>query len=455
VSVASVLIAEDQEGLRKVLREALRRESFDVEDVRNADEALQALGRRHFDLLVSDVRMPGRGEDRAGLELLKQVKATDPDTAVILITAWPDVDRAVEAMKAGAFDFMSKPFSVEQFLLAVRKALDRQGLVRENLTLRQSLSAHYDPSRMVWRSPRMAEVADLIAKVAPSNSTVLVEGESGTGKELVAHAIHAQSPRANRPLVKVHCGMLAEGVLESELFGHEKGAFTGAHARKQGRFELADGGTIFLDEIADTPPLVQMKLLRVLQEREFERVGGTTPIKVDVRVIAASKYELKELARTTRFREDLFFRLNVVNIRLPSLRERKEDVPLLAQHFVERYRADSRREVKGVSPEAMELLVKYPWPGNVRELENVIQRALVLSDGEWIEPRDLPADVRLTDEALALSGSELARSREEQEKAAISEALMLERGNRSRAAARLNLNRTTLLYKMKKYGLIP
>jgi DNA-binding NtrC family response regulator len=452
----SVLIAEDQEGLRKVVREYLLRESFEVEDVGSADEALALLANRHFDLLVTDVRMPGTGGDRAGLELLKRVKATDPDTIVILMTAYKDVDVAVEAMKVGAFDFMTKgeDFSAPALVARIKKAIEGAQMLKDNRILRTNLSLHYDPSRIIWRSPKMAEVMELVKKVAATNSTVLIEGDSGTGKELVAHAIHAQSERATRPLVKVHCGMLSEGILESELFGHEKGSFTGAHARKQGRFELADGGSIFLDEIADTPPLVQMKLLRVLQEREFERVGGTVAVRVDVRVIAATKFSLKELAKTPKFREDLYFRLNVVNIRIPNLRERKEDVPVLAQYFVERYRADARRDVRGVSPAALDLLQQYPWPGNVRELENHIQRALVLSDGDWIEPRDLPADVRLGDEALSLSGAELAKNREDQERAAIVEALTLERGNRSRAAARLNLNRTTLLYKMKKYGLI-
>ncbi len=448
--MSSILIAEDNEGLAKALREQLLRDRHEVELVRDGEEALAVLGRRHFDLMVTDFRMPGA----TGMQLLKRVKSTDPETVVIIMTAYGDVNMAVEAMKDGAFDFMSKPFTMEVFAITVRKALERQQLVRENLALRQTLSAHYDPSRILWKSPQMGEVMELVRKVAATNSTVLVVGESGTGKELVAHAIHSMSARASKPLVKVNCAVFSEGLLESELFGHEKGAFTGAHARKQGRFELADTGTMFMDEVGDMPPLVQVKLLRVLQEREFERVGGTVPVKVDVRVIAATKYDLRELIRMLKFREDLYFRLNVVTIGIPPLRERTEDVATLAQHFVERFRSDSHKAVKGVSAEALELMLKYPWPGNVRELENVVQRALVLADGEWIEPRDLPADVRLGDEALGIGGAELAKSREEQEKGAILEALTLERGNRSRAAARLNLNRTTLLYKMKKYGLI-
>ena len=452
----SVLIVEDNEGLRKVLREGLLRERYEVEDARDGEQALAILGRRHFDLLVTDVRMPGMsgGEQRAGLELLKRVKSTDPETVVLVMTAYGNVDQAVEAMKGGAFDFMTKPFSVDAFLLTARKALERQQLVRENTALKQNLSAHYDPSRMLWKSAAMAQVMELVKKVASTNSTVLIVGESGTGKELVAHAIHALSARAARPLVKANCAVFSEGVLESEIFGHERGSFTGAHARKPGRFELADGGTMFLDEVSDLPPVVQVKLLRVLQEREFERVGGTVPVKVDVRLIAATNRDLKEMVRAGKFREDLFFRLNVVSIVLPPLRDREEDIPALAQHFVERYRADARKGIKGISQAALDLLRKYPWPGNVRELENVVQRALVLADGDSIETRDLPADIRLGESAFVQGGEAAARSREENEKTSIVEALKLERGNRSRAAARLSLNRTTLLYKMKKYGLI-
>ncbi len=447
----SILIAEDQEGLRKALREALRRERYDVEVAVDGEEALVALARRHFDLLVADMRMPGA----SGLDLLKRVKATDPETQVIVMTAFGEVSMAVEAMKAGAFDFIGKPFpgGIEEFILIVRKALDRQQLVRENLTLRQNLSAHYDPSGILWKSPRMASVVNLVKKVASTDSTVLIAGESGTGKELVAHAIHNLSTRSSRPLVKASCAVFSEGVLESEIFGHEKGAFTGAHARKPGRFELADGGTLFLDEVNDLSLGVQVKLLRVLQEREFDRVGGTAPVKVDVRLIAATNRDLREMVRKGTFREDLFFRLNVVTVELPPLRERKEDIPDLAQYFIQRYRADSRATVKGITPKAQAMLQEYSWPGNVRELENAVQRALVLTDGEWIEPQDLPADVRLDRAMFAGGAGAAARSREEVEKAGILEALNLERGNRSRAASRLNLNRTTLLYKMKKYGI--
>lgn len=446
----SVLVAEDNESFRKVLREALLRDGFEVEEAHDGLEALDMLARRHYDLLVSDVKMPGA----SGLELLKSARQADPDTVVILMTAYGTVDMAVEAMKAGALDFLSKPFSVEEFMLTVARAAERNRLLRENQSLRQNLSLHYDAAGIVWKSRGMADVMELVRKVSQSTSTVLITGESGTGKELIAHAVHAQSPRSARSLVKVSIPVLSEGVLESELFGHEKGSFTGALTRKPGRFELADGGTIFLDEIGDLTPAVQVKLLRVLQEREFERVGGTVPLKVDVRLIAATRHNLRDLVRSGGFREDLYFRLNVVNIVVLPLRDRLDDIPPLVDHFLAKYGSVSRTQARTVSPEAMELLQAYSWPGNVRELENVIQRALVLAEGESINPSDLPADVtgEMPAGGPAVPGGRLAG--EEAEKAGILEALKQEKGNRSRAAARLGLRRTTFLYKMKKHGLI-
>ena len=446
----SVLVAEDNDSFRKVLRESLLRDSYEVEEARDGREALEMLGRRHYDILVSDVKMPGVD----GLELLKSARQADPDTVVILMTAYGTVDMAVEAMKAGALDFLSKPFPVEEFMLTVGRAAERNRLLRENQSLRQSLSLHYDAGGIVWKSRGMAEVMELVRKVAQSTSTVLITGESGTGKELIAHAVHAQSPRSARALVKVSIPVLSEGVLESELFGHEKGSFTGALTRKPGRFELADGGTIFLDEIGDLTPAVQVKLLRVLQEREFERVGGTVPLKVDVRLIAATRHNLRDMVRAGKFREDLYFRLNVVNIVVLPLRDRRDDIPALVDHFLVKYGAASRNLARTVSPEAMELLQAYSWPGNVRELENVVQRALVLAEGESISPADLPTDVTGGGPAgySPAPGGKLAG--DEAEKEGILEALKQEKGNRSRAAARLGLRRTTFLYKMKKHGLI-
>jgi len=446
----SVLVAEDNESFRKVLRESLLREGYEVEEARDGREALEMLGRRHFDLMVSDVKMPGVD----GLELLRSARQTDPDTVVILMTAYGTVDMAVEAMKAGALDFLSKPFPVEEFMLTVGRAAERNRLIRENLSLKHSLSLHYDADRIIWKSRGMSDVMELVRKVAPSPSTVLINGESGTGKELIAHAVHAQSPRSSRPLVKVSIPVLSEGILESELFGHEKGSFTGALTRKPGRFELADGGTIFLDEIGDLTPAVQVKLLRVLQEREFERVGGTAPLKVDVRLIAATRHNLRDLVRAGKFREDLYFRLNVVNILIPPLRDRLDDIPPLVEHFLAKYGSAVRTGARMVSAEAMELLREYAWPGNVRELENVIQRALVLAEGDSITPADLPADVTGGVVAGTTGQSGGRQEDDETEKRGILEALKLEKGNRSRAAARLGLRRTTFLYKMKKHGLI-
>ncbi len=445
----SVLIAEDNEGFRKVLREALLREGFEVEEARDGDEALARLGARHYDLLVSDVKMPGTD----GMELLKKVRQTDPETTVLMMSAYGTVDMAVDAMKIGAIDFMSKPFSVDEFMITIRRSAEKQSLMRENTALRHNLSVHYDAGRIVWKSAAMGEVMALVRKVAQSNSTVLITGESGTGKELFAHAVHSQSSRAAKPLVKVNISVFSEGVLESELFGHEKGAFTGALTRKPGRFELADGGTIFLDEIGDLSPSVQVKLLRVLQEREFERVGGTSPLRVDVRLIAATRHDLRGMVQAGTFREDLYFRLNVVNVRVPPLRERREDIPALAEHFIARYGAGPGRDARRMGEKSLEALQRYSWPGNVRELENVVQRALVLAEGEEIVPDDLPSDVVLG-RAPAIEGFGRTAVDEEAEKTGIMEALRLEKGNRSRAAARLSLRRTTLLYKMKKHGLI-
>jgi DNA-binding NtrC family response regulator len=446
----SVLVAEDNVSFRKVLREALLRDGFEVEEAGDGREALEMLGRRHYDLLVSDVKMPGAD----GLELLRSARQADPDTVVILMTAYGTVDMAVEAMKAGALDFLSKPFPVEEFMLTVARAAERNRLLRENQSLKQSLSLHYDAAGIVWKSRAMAGVMDLVRKVAQTPSTVLVTGESGTGKELIAHAVHAQSVRNARAMVKVSIPVLSEGVLESELFGHEKGSFTGALTRKPGRFELADGGTIFLDEIGDLTPAVQVKLLRVLQEREFERVGGTVPLKVDVRLIAATRHNLRDMVKAGKFREDLYFRLNVVNIEVPPLRDRKDDIPPLVDHFLAKYGSSGRVQARSVNPESMELLQAYSWPGNVRELENVIQRALVLAEGESITPFDLPADVTGGASGMGMAPAGGRQAGEDAEKEGILEALKLEKGNRSRAAARLGLRRTTFLYKMKKHGLI-
>jgi len=447
----SVLVAEDNESFRKVLRESLLREDYEVDEARDGREALEKLGRRHYDILVSDVKMPGVD----GLELLKSARQADPDTVVILMTAYGTVDLAVEAMKAGALDFLSKPFPVEEFMITVGRAAERNRLLRENQSLKQNLSLHYDAAKIVWKSRGMAEVMELVRKVSQSTSTVLITGESGTGKELVAHAIHAQSPRSARPMVKVSIPVLSEGVLESELFGHEKGSFTGALTRKPGRFELADGGTIFLDEIGDLTPAVQVKLLRVLQEREFERVGGTVPLKVDVRLIVATRSNLRDMVRSGKFREDLYFRLNVVNIVVLPLRERLDDIPPLVDYFLVKYGSVAQCRARAITPEAMELLQAYSWPGNVRELENVIQRALVLAEGEYITPSDLPADVTGGGPGVIIDPVGGGRTGGDgEEKAGILGALKLEKGNRSRAAARLGLRRTTFLYKMKKHGLI-
>ena len=352
--------------------------------------ALERLQEGGIDLILTDLKMPGL----TGLELLRAAKAIAPDVDVILLTAFGTVEEAVKAMKDGAYDFLTKPFQREQLLKVVRKALERRDLIEQNSALQQRLDDLLRQGDMIGASPAFRRMMTLVEQVADSSATVLVQGESGTGKELVARAIHERSSRRDGPFVAVNCAALPETLLESELFGYEKGAFTGAAGRKEGRFELADGGTLFLDEIADLSPVTQPKILRVLQEGEFERVGGTQTIRVDVRIVAATNQDLATLVRDKRFREDLFYRLNVITIQVPPLRERREDVPVLAQHFLRVYAAKNNRQLDGFSDEALGCLEAYSWPGNVRELENVVERAVVLARGARIEVADLPEAVR-------------------------------------------------------------
>ncbi|HDI00705.1 MAG TPA: sigma-54-dependent Fis family transcriptional regulator, partial [Firmicutes bacterium] len=358
-----VLLVEDDRVARVPLRDDIAEAGYDVDEAGSAEEALELLGKKGYDVVVTDLRMPGMD----GIELLERIKAESPDTEVIVITAYGTVRTAVRAMKLGAYEYLTKPFDNEELLLLLERIRRMREVMEENVRLRRRLEERYRLEDMVGKGHKMQEVFRLIRTVASSDSTVLLQGETGTGKELAAHAIHELSPRRDGPFVKVSCAALSRELLESELFGHVKGAFTSAVKDKPGKFELADGGTIFLDEVDDIPLELQVKLLRVLQEREFERVGGTRTIRVDVRVIAATKVDLLERVRRGLFREDLYYRLNVVPIRLPPLRERKEDVPLLMEHFLRKLGAEGRIEM---TPEAMKLLMDYDWPGNVRELEN-------------------------------------------------------------------------------------
>ncbi len=376
-----IIVVDDDEYMREGLIETLTQAEHRVEGFANAKAALAAAADGSASLLITDMRMPGMD----GMELLQKVKRLDPKLPVVMITAFGTIESAVEAMKQGAFDYIIKPFNAEQIDVVVSRALEHRRLVAENEFLRKELAGRFSLADFVGASAAMRKVTDNIRQIAPANATVFIRGESGTGKELVARAIHAQSPRRDRPLVRVNCAALSAGVLESELFGHEKGAFTGADRRRIGRFEMADGGTIFLDEVSEMDLSLQGKLLRVLQEKEFERVGSSETIRVDVRILASSNRDLERAIATGEFRQDLYYRLNVVSLELPPLRERKGDIRMLAQFFVEKYNREEGAQVQGVAPEALALLETYDWPGNVRELENIIERAIVLGPGEMIE----------------------------------------------------------------------
>ena len=458
-SMETILIVDDHRGTTEAISQIVEEKKLRAITAENAEAAFEIFKSSAIDLIITDMKLP----EKSGLELLDQVRAIDPEIPVIVITAFGTIQNAVEAMKSGALDYITKPFSAEEIDIKIDKAIKAKKLARENCLLNLENSylreeIQHDFSEIVGQSPLMLEVFDLVKKVAPAQSPVLILGESGTGKELIARAIHQNSQRKNSPFVKVNCAALAEGVLESELFGHEKGAFTSAHRRKPGRFEIAADGTIFLDEVSEISPSVQVKLLRVLQEREFERVGGTETLQMKARLITATNQNLTGLVEQREFREDLFYRLNVVSIQLPSLRERSEDIPLLAQHFIEKYNQDSGKNIKGITPRAVKLLLNYSWKGNIRELENTIERAIVLTSNQQIDVDDLPSNLVdkafYKDNSLPEEGDDLSRSLDDQERKLIFKALIETRGNITKAAQRLGIKRTTLRYKMGKYDLL-
>jgi DNA-binding NtrC family response regulator len=387
----SILVVDDEEIMREILESLLTREGYHVRVASGGEEGLELARSFPFDAVIVDVMMPGMD----GLTLLEELKKLDDELPILMVTAFASVETAIGAMKRGAFDYITKPFKNDEVLVVVHNAVERRQLVAENAALRQNLQAQYQRfAGIIGRSPRMKQVFDLIIQASPSRSTILITGESGTGKELVARAIHSESPRAERAFVTVNSGNLPPDLLESTLFGHVKGAFTGAIYPKKGLCDLADKGSIFFDEIGNIPPDTQAKLLRVMQEREFMRLGGMETIKVDVRIIAATNCDLRQMVEDGRFREDLFYRLHVININLPPLRERKDDIPYLAQHFLEKFGAENNRSELELTPEALDLMMDYDWPGNVRELENVMERAVVLSSGHRIGPDLIPDHVR-------------------------------------------------------------
>jgi len=460
--MARVLIIDDHDAIREGLELLLRKHGHRTYSAENGRQGLDLLSEHGAELVVTDLRMAGMD----GIEVLRQVRAQAPETDVLMITAFGTVDRAVDAMKLGAVDFITKPFSPEEFAVKVGRLLrereERDELRRENVALRientslkEQTEARY--GQIIGEAPAMKRVYDWISRVAPSESTVMIYGESGTGKELVARAIHASSTRRDGPFVRVNCGALAESLLDSELFGHEKGAFTGADRRRRGRFELAHGGTIFLDEISTISIMTQVRLLRVIQERELERVGGEKTIPVDVRIIAATNTPADELLASEDFRKDLFYRLHVVPIVLPPLRNRVEDIPLLVDHFIAKLRKRTNSRVGGVETKTMDKLTAYAWPGNVRELENVIERALLLADGPTIDAGDLPAmnagDVVPRTDELPENGKNLNEVLEGIEERLLRQALERAGGVKAKAARDLGLKSSAFYYKLEKYGI--
>jgi DNA-binding NtrC family response regulator len=446
-----VLVVDDEVNARTALAELLRDEGYDVE---TAADAFKALGKYESfapHVVVTDLKMPGMD----GIELVKKIRAGEDAAAVVVMTAFGAVATAVDAMRAGAADYLTKPLNFDELLVVLDKVLETEHLRRETRQLRARVRDRVAPNNIIGVAPPMQRVFEIVEQVAPSRATVLISGESGTGKELVANAIHQRSPRAGGPFIKLHCAALAESLLESELFGHERGAFTGAMARKDGRFSLADGGTLFLDEIGEISPSIQVKLLRFLQEREFERVGGTQTIRVDVRVIAATNRNLPEEVAKGRFREDLFYRLNVVSLEMPPLRDRRSDIPALAKFFLDRFNKANEKSIEDFTPQALELLVSHDWPGNVRELENAIERAVVLATTSHIEARHLPSTVRPATTGVpgmpAIPGATMA----ELERYAILETMKATGGSTSKAAEMLGVSTRTIQYRLHQYNEAP
>jgi two-component system response regulator HydG len=446
-----ILIVDDEPGHRTMLRAVLTQEGYAVAEAPDGRDAVQAVEKEAFDLILMDIRMTAMD----GIEALTEIRKISPLVPVLIMTAYASVKTAVEALKAGAFDYLTKPLDSDELKLLIDKALEHYRLQTENLALKERLGDRFDFSRIIGSSPKMKALLDTLAMVAPTDATVLLTGESGTGKEVIANAIHHNSPRAGGPFIKVACAALPETLLESELFGHEKGSFTGAIARREGRFQLAHRGTIFLDEVGEMGPALQTKLLRVLQERSFEPLGSARTVTVDIRIIAATNRTLPTEVKEGRFREDLYYRLNVIPLLIPPLRERKEDLPLLANHFLAIFREKNRKPIRAISGKALDLLVRYDWPGNIRELENVIERAVIMSRDEVIVPADLPVQLQMLSAEPAATGLALPAgiSLAALERELIIKTLADTGGNRTRTAEILGINRRTLQNKLKQYAL--
>jgi two-component system response regulator PilR (NtrC family) len=455
--MASVLVVDDERSMREFLEILLAKQRHEVASEAGVAGALARVAETEFDLVITDLRL-GR---ETGIDVLKAVKASWPATEVVMITAFATTENAVQAMKLGAYDYVLKPFKVDELKLVVEKALEHRALVAENRVLRHRVGAKLHGEAIIGRSPAIEEVRQLVAKVAPARTTVLVLGESGTGKEVLARAIHELGGRRERPFVAINCGAIPEGLIESELFGHEKGSFTGATEQKPGLFEVAGSGTLFLDEVGDLPPPVQVRLLRALQERKIRRVGGSADIAVGARIVAATNRDLGEEVRAGRFREDLYYRLNVIQIRMPPLRERREDVPLFLAHYLERFSAELGKPLVRLSPEAERLLFAYAYPGNVRELANLVERAVTLCEGEIVEPRVLPPPVRDAQPAVAAeaatelpdTGLDLQAHLDAIERRVLEQALERTGGVKTEAARLLSLTFRSLRYRLAKFGI--
>lgn len=446
---ATILIVDDEKNLREGIAEALQSPDRRIFLAENGFQAEEIIRTNAVDLVLSDLKMPSMN----GLELLRRVQAISPTTIFIIMTAYGSVDTAVKAIKEGAYDYLTKPINIDQLELLLARALKSKELEAENIYLKEQLEKRFGLENMIGHSRAMENVFELIRQISPSNATILITGKSGTGKELVARAIHQQSPRKNKPFVPIHCAALSPSLLESELFGHEKGAFTGAINQKKGKFEIADGGTIFLDEVNEIPLEMQVKLLRFLEMREFERVGGNRSIKVDVRLLAASNSDLQVMVKEHRMREDLYFRLNVVKIELPPLRDRREDIPLLVHAFINEFSQVDRKKVTGITPEALGILQYYDWPGNVRELRNCIESMVVLAKKPILGEDDIPAEIRRLQTDIPVFSSPDSLNIKTMEKELIRGAIAQESGNKKRAAEQLGISRRTLYRKMEEYGL--
>jgi two-component system response regulator PilR (NtrC family) len=452
-----LLVADDEQSMREFLDIMLKKEGYKVSLASNGEEVLKLAERDIFDLILMDIRMPKLD----GIAVLKKIKALSPETIVIMITAYASTDTAIRAMKEGAYDYVTKPFKVDEIKLIIRNALEKKNLQKENILLKQVVRDRYHFDNILGQSPKMLALYDLLEKVGPTKTNILIAGESGTGKELVAKAIHYNSPRKDKPFVTLNCGAIPELLIESELFGHMRGAFTDAIATKKGLFEMADEGTIFLDEISELPLLMQVKLLRVLQDKEFKRVGGTEDIRVDVRIMSATNKDLEEAVTEKRFREDLFYRLNVIQIKLPPLRDRREDISLLTMHFLKKYSEELNKHITGISPETLRILLNYDYPGNVRELQNIIERGVALESTQELTPQNLSSYLDQQpslkkgsiDLDIPNEGLDLEKVVEELERNLLLKALDRTKGIKKKAAELLHINFRSMRYRLEKYGL--